>query len=220
MSGPRISPLGDSAITVTLGEGISEELSERVVGQADAISAARIGGVTDVVPSYAALAVYYDPLTIEYADLHREILAAVEAIAVPPGESASRRRAERLHRIAVRYDGEDLEEVARLAKLSVEDVIRIHTASEYRVFVIGFVPGFAYLGPLDSRLALPRRESPRKRVPAGSVAIAERQTGIYPSETPGGWHLIGSTDQRMFDPERDPPALLEAGDRVRFEVVT
>src|SRR4029079_7448138 len=109
-----------------------------------------------------------------------------------------------------------LEEVAKRTGLTTEEVIAIHASTTYRVLVIGFVPGFAYLGQLDLGLALPRRESPRKRVPAGSVAIAEAQTGIYPSPTPGGWHLIGTTDVRMFDPGRKKPALLSAGDRVRF----
>jgi len=123
----------------------------------------------------------------------------------------------RVHHIRVRYDGEDLDEVARRTQLTTAEVVSIHIAALYRVFVIGFVPGFAYLGPLDARLALPRRDSPRKRVPPGSVAIAERQTGIYPSATPGGWHIIGSTTERMFDPSRLEPSLLSVGDRVKFE---
>jgi KipI family sensor histidine kinase inhibitor len=125
-------------------------------------------------------------------------------------------RTPQTHVIPVRYDGEDLDDVARRTNLTVEDVITIHSGAEYRVFVIGFVPGFAYLGPLDPRLVVARRDSPRKRVPAGSVAIAEAQTGVYPAETPGGWHLIGTTDVKMFDAMRESPALLAVGDRVRF----
>jgi len=120
--------------------------------------------------------------------------------------------------VPVRYDGEDLEEVATRTGLSTAEVIRIHSAQMYRVLVIGFVPGFAYMGQLDPRLVLPRREAPRKRVPPGSIAIAEAQTGIYPSATPGGWHLIGTTTAKLFDPGRDRPALFSVGDRVVFDL--
>ncbi|MEO8194052.1 MAG: 5-oxoprolinase subunit PxpB, partial [Gemmatimonadales bacterium] len=174
-----------------------------------------IQGVTDVVPSYAALAVYYDPLSIGFDELRKLLIELTQG--TTPLEDGVRVDAT-LHRIRVRYDGQDLEEVARRTGLSADEVARIHSGSDYRVFVIGFVPGFAYLGPLDSRLVIPRRDAPRKRVPAGSVAIAEAQTGIYPSETPGGWHLIGTTHARMFDPLRQPPALLRVGDKVRFEL--
>jgi KipI family sensor histidine kinase inhibitor len=117
----------------------------------------------------------------------------------------------------VTYDGPDLSEVAQRTGMTPESVIDIHCSREYRVYMLGFAPGFAYLGDLDQRLALPRRESPRKRVSKGSVAIAEAQTAVYPSSTPGGWHLIGRTEVTMFDPTRDPPATLAVGDRVRFE---
>ena len=107
--------------------------------------------------------------------------------------------------------------MANRTGLSTAEVISLHSEMDYRVFVTGFVPGFAYLGELDERLSLPRREAPRKRVPAGSVAIAERQTGVYPASTPGGWHLIGTTTEKMFDPGRSRPALLCVGDLVRFD---
>lgn len=214
MTQPDFSPLGDTAITVTLGTGISDELSDRVIREARSIRGAKIAGVRDVVPAYASLTVHYDASTIAYLDLRD----AIRSVMVNPASQSEAPTGElRTHRISVRYDGIDLPEVAERTGISVEEVIRIHEASRYRVFVIGFVPGFAYLGPLSSQLALPRRESPRKRVPAGSVAIAELQTGIYPSETPGGWHIIGTTAARMFDPLRSPPALLEVGDAVQFE---
>jgi inhibitor of KinA len=207
---PRFSPLGDTAITLTFGEGISAEMNDRVVEEANRIAAAKLHGVRDVVPAYASLTVHYDPLRIGYADL-RSLLASLPAAPV-----ADTQRTPRSHIIPVSYNGEDLGEVARRTGLSVDDVISIHSGAEYRVFVIGFVPGFAYLGPLDPRLVVARRESPRKRVPSGSVAIAEAQTGIYPAETPGGWHLIGTTAVKMFDAARESPALLAVGDRVRF----
>jgi KipI family sensor histidine kinase inhibitor len=212
MSERRISPLGDSAITLTLGDGITGELSEKVVREADAITRSEILGVIDVIPAYASVTVHYDPMRIGYADLRSRLLA----LASTGDPTAVGNRRSRAHSIAVRYDGEDLADVAARVGMTVGDVIEVHAATEYRVFVIGFVPGFAYLGVLDPRLVIPRRESPRKRVPAGSVAIAEAQTGIYPSETPGGWHLIGTTDVKMFDPARSEPALFAVGDRVRF----
>ena len=207
-----LMPLGDSAITIAVGEGISAELSSLVVQRARAIESARIAGVTDVVSAYASLTVHYDPALIEYRDLHGRLVDVIESsIALPQEERPATH-----HVIPVRYNGEDLDYVARETGLSRDDVIAIHSATTYRVFVIGFVPGFAYLGPLDKRLVLRRRESPRKRVPAGSVAIAEAQTGVYPSETPGGWHLIGATDVKMFDSARENPSLLSVGDSVRF----
>jgi inhibitor of KinA len=124
---------------------------------------------------------------------------------------------QRTIRIPVRYDGDDLSEVAERTGHTAAEVIALHAGREYYVYVIGFVPGFAYLGELDASLALPRRSAPRKRVPAGSVGIAEAQTGVYPFSTPGGWHLIGRTDVKMFDPRRAEPALLRVGDRVVFE---
>jgi KipI family sensor histidine kinase inhibitor len=208
-------PLGDSAITMTVGEGISIELSDLVAARARAIVAERIAGVNDVVPSYASVTVHYDPSIIEYRELHGRLIDVIES---EIGHSTDQPSAVE-HVVPVRYSGEDLDYVADQTRLSRKEVIEIHSAARYRVFVIGFVPGFAYLGPLDQRLVLPRRESPRKRVPAGSVAIAEAQTGVYPSETPGGWHLIGTTDVRMFDPNRPSPSLLAVGDIVRFEAV-
>ena len=217
MTEAQMSPLGDGGISLRFGEGISEELSEAVVRRARVISSAELIGITDVVPSYATLTVVYDPIRIGYEDLRRRL---VSLLAESDSDSAETGAAKAtVHRISVVYDGEDLEEVAQRTSMSREEVISIHSEKEYRVFVTGFVPGFAYLGVLDERLVLPRRESPRKRVPPGSVAIAERQTGIYPSPTPGGWHLVGTTAEKLFDSERNPPSLFQVGDRVRFERV-
>jgi len=208
-----VTPLGDSALTVSLGDGISEKLSDEVVAEARLIAADAIVGVTDIVSSYAAVTVHYDPHRIGYADLRSRLLS------MKPAHRADSEQRVKTHVIPVTYNGEDLDEVAHRTHLSREQVIEIHSGTTYRVFVIGFVPGWAYLGTLDSRLVLPRRESPRKRVPSGSVAIAEAQTGIYPAETPGGWHLLGTTDVKLFDPDRDDPALFAVGDRVRFQPV-
>lgn len=208
---PRVDPLGESAWVLTLSERFDLPIHERVLAVTRALAAARLPGVVEVVPAYTTVTLFFDPLEADAEALRGDLesLAGTAAggPAGPPG---------RLHDIRVRYDGPDLDFVCRETGLRPEEVIARHTGPEYRVYLLGFAPGFAYLGDLDPALELPRRASPRARVPAGSVAIAGRQTAVYPLPTPGGWHLIGSTDARLFDPSRDPPALLQAGDRVRF----
>lgn len=213
----RFAPLGDSAVTVVLGEGISRELSNDVMRFASALSSASINGLIEVVPSYASLALYYNPLQVAYA----ELVAQIRAVSAMPlaVDSTGGPTFSRTVRIPVRYDGEDLAEVAERTGHTRDEVIALHAGRQYHAYVIGFVPGFAYLGELDASLVLPRRSAPRKRVPPGAVAIAEAQTGIYPFFTPGGWHLIGSTMQRMFDPTAAEPALLRIGDRVVFDPI-
>lgn len=214
MSGlPRIEPLGDSALLVVLGEGTDPALVARVVALAAHVREAGFSGVADVVPAYGSLAVFFDPLATNAEALAKRLDLALQRF----GTHAPEPRAGRpTHVLPVRYDGPDLAEVAERTGLSRAEVIRRHTDPTYDVYFLGFVPGFAYLGPLDPALVLPRRAAPRRRVPAGTVAIAGVQTGVYPLETPGGWHLIGHTDVVLFDPARDPPNLLAAGDRVRF----
>ena len=208
---PQVSPLGDGAVTLTLGGQVAPALVHRVQALAAAIRAARLETVQDVVPGYAALTVYYDPLHTDHATLAARLLEVVAAAGETPPPVPGRE-----HRIPVRYDGPDLDEVARRTGLTVAQVIERHSAPTYEALLLGFVPGFAYLGELDPALVLERRPEPRLRVLAGSVGIAGRQTAVYPLPTPGGWHLIGRTDVRFFDPAADPPALLAAGDRVRF----
>lgn len=214
---PLFAPLGDSAITLRFGESISAELSRDVAHAMQLLAAERIDDVVEIVPSYAALAVFYDSLAVGYDEMRQRIGDALEQPDGVGEEIASQTRDALL--ISVRYDGEDLDDVCRRTNLTRDDVIDLHSNREYRVQVIGFVPGFAYLGTLDERLALPRRESPRSRVAAGSVGIADLQTGIYPSATPGGWNIIGTTDLVLFNPHRTSPALLRVGDTVRFEPV-
>jgi len=212
---PVIAPLGDTAVTVKFGDVIDLQLNNDVVRLASRVRKSAIPGVTDVVSAYASFSVHYDPVTIGYHDIVARVHAAMNASL----EQSTGSIATSVSIIKVKYDGEDLGEVAKRTGLSVDEVIRIHSSTVYRVFVVGFVPGWAYLGILDERLRLPRRESPRQRVPAGSVAIAEAQTGVYPSATPGGWHILGTTQAKMFDPKRDPPMQLRVGDTVRFEPV-
>lgn len=219
MSGTDLEylPLGDSAITIVVGKGISRELSAKVTRLARAVTRAKIDGVVDVVPSYATFAVYYDQRRAGYdrivSTLRETIAGAGEGNASLSGQGQDNRTI----RIPVRYDGEDLTDVAIRTGLTRDRVIELHSSRQYHVYVIGFVPGFAYLGELDNALVLPRRAAPRKRVPAGSVAIAEAQTAVYPFSTPGGWHLIGTTSLAMFDTSADEPAVLRVGDTVIFE---
>jgi KipI family sensor histidine kinase inhibitor len=205
-------PLGDSAVTILFGSEKSPELLKRIHASAFAVSGAAIPEVEDVVTGYLSLAVFYDPLKTSYDELASKLVEVCErgsTTASGPGTS-------RTHEIPVTYTGPDLEDVATAVGLSVEDVIARHLARTYSVDLIGFVPGWAYLSELDPALHLPRRAQPRLRVPAGSVAIAGNQTGVYPLVTPGGWHIIGHTDSVMFDAAREPPAILRPGDSVRF----
>lgn len=208
-----ILPLGDAALIVRFGDVISRACSARVDAAARRIAELKLAGVTDVVPAYTTLALHFDPAATSYHELAGELAGAVD------GAGKTMHREPRVIEIAVRYEGEDLSEVAERTGLTLAEVIQHHSAPEYHVYMLGFVPGFAYLGDLDPALVLGRRSNPRQRVPAGSVAIAGAQTAVYPLATPGGWHIIGSTRLVMFDPARDPPALLRAGDTVRFRPV-
>lgn len=204
--------LGDSALTIVFGAEKSPELLKRIHAAAFAVSAAAIPAVEDVVTAYLSIGVFYDPLKTSYDEVASKVLEICERGSI----AASGPETLRTHEIPVAYDGPDLEDVATSLGLSTEDVIARHLARTYSVDLIGFVPGWAYLSELDPTLHLARRVQPRPRVPAGSVAIAGNQTGVYPLVTPGGWHIIGHTDSVMFDPARDPPAVLRPGDQVRF----
>jgi KipI family sensor histidine kinase inhibitor len=206
-------PLGDSAVTITFGTERSAELLARIHATARSIESASIPHVEDVVPAYLALTVYYDPLHRSYDEMAKTIFDAC----AQPTRGARDTAPSRSHLIPVHYDGMDLDTVAAATGLSASEVIARHSGRAYTVDLLGFVPGWAYLSELDPALQLPRRPEPRPRVMAGSVAIAAAQTGVYPLDTPGGWHIIGHTETVMFDPTREPPALLRAGDTVRFE---
>ena len=215
MTATRLSaqPLGDSAVTITFGADRSRELLGQIHAAARSLAEASIPHVEDIVPAYLALTVFYDALHVSYDEIAKTLLTACEASHQLPGVGGETRT----HIIPVLYDGIDLEAVAAATRLSTEEVIARHTARQYSVDLLGFVPGFAYLSELDPSLQLPRRTEPRARVAAGSVAIAASQTAVYPLDTPGGWHILGRTATAMFDAVRDPPALLRAGDAVRFE---
>ena len=229
----RIEPLGERALLLRFGETIDIATNQQVHAAAQTIADAGLVGIEDIVPAYATLAVHYDPLAwlacmedgahapderteLPWQRFSGRLEAVLGGASDPP--QVARRHVE----IAVRYGGEygpDLDAVAHHAGLSTDEVAARHVAGEYTVAMLGFAPGFAYLLGLDAALHMPRRADPRTQVPAGSVAIGGAQTGIYPCELPGGWQLIGRTEDVLFDPYRSPPNQLAPGDRVRFVAV-
>ncbi len=217
----RLSQLGDDALVVELGTDAAEATALRVHAVAQHLLGHLPAGVRDVVPAACTVALHYDPLQIEllaetqtpFEALAQQVtqrLIALDPAAAPaPSE----------HEIPVCYGaefGEDLKAVARTHGLTAEEVVAMHSAPQYRVRILGFAPGFAYLAGLDPRIATPRRPTPRTRVPAGSVGIGGELTAVYPLDLPGGWHLIGRSPLSFFDPSAEPPSLLAVGDRVRF----
>ena len=216
MSDWRIRVVGDAAVAVELEPRIDPLLNARVVALASGVRAMRHPGVRDIVPSYSAVTVYFDPL---HTDLDRLWAALGQLGAAPPPAHGPVREVV----VPVRYGGAagpDLDDVAAFAGCSADEVVRWHSAPRYRVYMVGFLPGFPYLGPVDARIAMPRRSSPRLAVPAGSVGIAGPQTGIYPRTAPGGWRVIGLAELPLFDALREPPSALRPGDTVRFEAVS
>jgi len=201
----RLRPAGERGLLV---EVESLELVHRLHA---ALRALDPPGVVELVPAYRTLLVVADP---ERAGALDELAARLPALELPPADAVAGDPVE----IPVRYDGQDLPEVAGLTGLDVEEVVRRHTAPEYTVAFLGFSPGFPYLVGLDPALEVPRRDTPRTSIPAGSVGLAGGQTGVYPSASPGGWQLIGRTEVTLFDLRRDPPALLAPGSRLRFTV--
>ena len=208
---PVIAPAGDQAFTVTFGGGVDPAISAQVLAAAERLGAVMPAGVLDVVPGYDLLLVAYDPLRVAAGDVQAWIAHTIDGPAPP----LVGRRVE----IPVLYAPEvapDLEALAAEKGLGVEALAALHAAPDYRCYLLGFRPGFPFLGGLAERLVAARLPSPRLRVPAGSVGIGGRQTGIYPVESPGGWRLIGRTPLRLFDPTRADPFLVRAGDTVRF----
>lgn len=211
----RFLPAGDTAVIVEFGDRIDRAVSDRVLRLSALVHAAHLPGVVETVPTFRSLTVHYDPLATTGADLNAAVKKLLD----------SRRGEEKpvkLWRIPACYAAShapDLAEVARRTGLGTEEVVRLHSGTRFHIYMIGFVPGYPYMGDLPEPLILPRRADPRIRVPAGSIAIATNVTGIYPLESPGGWHLIGATPIRLFDPRRPRPALLRPGDAVRFEPI-
>jgi inhibitor of KinA len=206
-------PFGDSAILVQLGDEIDLAINARVHALDVLVTANPLPGVVESVPAYASLLVHYDPLVLTYSQISDWLAAKMDQIETQAG------RPPRSIEVPVRYGGQrgmDLAQVAAERGLSAPDVVRLHTGRQYTVYMMGFTPGFAYMGRLDDALATPRLPTPRPHVDAGSVGIAGAQTGIYPIESPGGWRLIGWTALQLFDPGSAAPFLFAPGDRVRF----
>lgn len=226
---PIFLPAGETALVAEFGREIDLETNARVVALDAKVRAKAIRGVVETVPTYRSLLVSYDPLEISYGRLTRILArlardARANGAAETPGatETTDGARARRLISIPVAYGGEygpDLADVASLAGLTEDEVVLRHSAVEYPVYMIGFLPGFAYLGGLDPSIATPRLSTPRTKIPAGSVGIGGEQTGIYPMASPGGWRLIGTTPVRTYDPARAEPVLFRAGDRIKFEPI-
>jgi inhibitor of KinA len=211
----KFLPSADSAVIVEFGDRIDRAVSDQVLGLAARMRSADIGGVIEVVPTFRSLMVHYDPLRTNSAELTSAIEALLTSKTAPD-------RKRRLWRVPVCYESEfspDLSSVAQQTNLAAEDVIALHAGARYHVYMIGFVPGYPYMGDLPEALVLPRRADPRIRVPPGSIAIATTMTAIYPLESPGGWHLIGTTPIQIFDVLASPPALFAPGDSVEFEAI-
>lgn len=213
----KIEIAGQNAFIVYFGDQASATVSAQIQAAVNNINNSMADCLVDLVPSYASLLVIFDLDRSEPFAVRRMLRAALtdlDTVDASAGELVT---------LPVYYSlesGPDLEVVAERGNISVEDVIEIHLQQEYRVYAIGFAPGFAYLGEVDERIAAPRLATPRQKVPRGAVAIADRQTAVYPAVSPGGWNLIGLCPTRMFDPAREPSMPVSAGDRIRFEAIT
>ena len=215
------SPLGDSALIISFGNTLSPSVNRQVQQAAVCLSKIEIPGIIELVPAYTTLTVFYDPCqtgsTTPYETVQQRIILALKSS--PPCSN----NPGKLIEIPVCYETEfapDLPSVAQHNRLSIDEVIELHTANTYQVYFLGFAPGFPFLGGMDKRLSTPRLTTPRQSIPAGSVGIAGEQTGVYPLSTPGGWQLIGHTPLPLVNFELDPPAILQPGDRIRFKSIS
>ncbi len=207
---PQLLPFGDSALLIKFGDEINLSMNQRVHALDALLRASQKIGFIESVPAYATLLVHYDPLILTYAQISDWVKTEMDRA----GKNVSHKP--RRIQVPVRYGGEDLDFVAAYHRISAREVVRIHASRDYIVYMMGFTPGFAYMGKLDNAIATPRLETPRTRVDAGSVGIAGAQTGIYPIASPGGWRIIGRTSLRLFDLTADVPFLFSPGDLVRF----
>ncbi len=212
---PRFLSAGDTALVVEFGDVVDPALNRRVMRLGEATRRTGVAGVVDLVPTFRSLMVHYDPTATTRHALEDSLRGLL-------GDAGSEAAAGRLWEFPVLYGedaGPDLAEVAERTGLTPARVVELHAGTEYEAYMMGFMPGLAYLGIIPPELELPRRGEPRVRVPAGSVAIATNLTNVYSLESPGGWHLLGRTPVALFDLQRDPPVLLQAGDRIRFKPV-
>ena len=212
---PAIVPLGDSALLIQFGDEIDITINQQVHALAALLNSSPLHRLIETVPAYSTLLVHYDPLVLTESEIRTWVRERLEQL----GETIVKKP--RQLKVPVRYGGEygvDLKFIADYHHLYVEDVIRIHSETTYTIYMMGFTPGFPYMGKLNDVIVTPRLETPRPRVPAGTVAIAGSQTGIYPVDSPGGWRLIGYTSLQLFEPASESPFLFSPGDEVRFMV--
>lgn len=209
----KILTAGDSSLLIEFGSEINTEINRKITATVQLMKAQHIEGVVDIIPAFCSLLINYDPRVISYDELKNRMKDLVKVdIKAEAGNK-------RVFEIPVCYGGEygpDIENIAKHAGLSVEEVIEIHSSRDYLIYMLGFLPGFTYLGGLDERIHTPRLANPRVKINAGSVGIGGSQTGIYPLDSPGGWQLMGMTPVKTYDPERQVPILVEAGDYIRF----
>ncbi|MFJ8516723.1 5-oxoprolinase subunit PxpB [Lysinibacillus xylanilyticus] len=220
----QIRPLSDSALVIHVGEGISEAIHNKVKNILNLLERNPFEGFIEVVPAYNNVTVYYNPIEVYFSNIeiggempYEKVKATI--LSLMNQSHIVETTNERVVKIPVVYGGEmgpDLEFVASYHGLTPNEVIKIHSSVEYLVYMIGFAPGFPFMGGMDRQIATPRKETPRLSITPGSVGIAGNQTGIYPLETPGGWQIIGRTPSRLFLPEQSPPTLLQPGDRIQF----
>jgi KipI family sensor histidine kinase inhibitor len=209
--------MGDRGLLVELGDGISRQINQKVRALFIEIAGHEVRGIQELVPAYRSLMVVYDPLVVSLSSLKSQIIGIWHTV------DEAQLPSPRIVEIPVVYGdefGPDLEWVASYHKMAPEEVIRLHTQPTYQVYMIGFMPGYPYMGEVVESLVTPRRETPRTHVMQGSVGIAQKQTGIYPVTSPGGWQIIGRTPIRLFDPQKNPPSFLEMGDRVKFYTIS
>lgn len=215
----KIFPLSDSAITIDFGNVIDERINDIVMQLYQSCTKNAFVGMKEAMPAYASLTIFYDVFSVRKNNiLYKSAYAFVEDFLIKSYENIGETEiyVKRTIEIPVIYNGEDLSYVADYHQISEAQVVKLHTTPTYRVYMMGFLPGFAYMGGLDARIATPRRATPRTKVPVGSVGIAGNQTGIYPSESPGGWQLIGRTELQLYTPNANEITLLKSGDLVKF----
>ena len=215
MAAPRFLDAGDTALVVEFGTEVDRHVSALVLALAARVEAAKIAGIVETVPTFRSLMVHYDPLHLGVADLKRQLAPMLDGLEA--SEQAGRQ-----WRLPACYDASfalDLGEVAERTGLTSDQVVRAHSSTMFHVYMLGFLPGFPYMGDLPAELALPRRENPRIKVPKGAISIAMRMSAIYTLESPGGWHVLASTPAPLWDQRRDHPVLLAAGDKVSFEPI-
>ncbi len=213
MQDVKILTAGDSSLLLQFGNAIDPEINARIAATVQLMKEQHIEGVVDLIPAFCSLLINYDPRVILYGEMRRRMEKILSV------EIAAGARKKKIYEIPVCYGGElgpDLATIAGHAGLTEQEVIDIHSSSDYLIYMLGFLPGFTYLGGLDERIHTPRLANPRIRIPAGSVGIGGSQTGIYPMDSPGGWQLMGMTPVKTYDPEREIPILVEAGDYIRF----